>query len=77
MSYWLERLEELGEQKLADTVRHSLPSAAKKLLREALEKNEREYQAFILQEKYSHHKFDDIGRAIKGAIEELTNRGPA
>lgn len=70
----LERLEELGQKKLVDDIRHSLPNRAKILLAEAISKNERDRQDFILREKYSHSKFAILETALQAALDQMKRK---
>jgi hypothetical protein len=72
-NYYLDELERLGETKLAQDVRHSLPSATKLKLEQALSENERVLQKAILEQDFSRRRrSENIERCIRGVLFEMT-----
>lgn len=73
-------MQERGLVDLAEKIRTALPSKARMLLKEELEKNEQEWQDCIRKKGrirkngWGHTKFEDRADAIKGALRELEQR---
>lgn len=80
MSYYLDRLEEIGEKKLADSIRALLPSKAKEAIKKALHDNEMQIQEYMrkhkVYSKFSHAgmAFSDKENILKGLLREIEGR---